>query len=109
MDAGYSALKTQFASAGFEFAYNQTELGWRLAMTDRVLDAWCETTRHAHTTTATADAHCVVSRPLSLFLAIALALSAQDPRTLSLLEKLKEREARAIKNPKASFYIFQYV
>jgi hypothetical protein len=40
MDGGFSAFKTNFASGGFEFAYNQTELGWRLAMTDRVVDAW---------------------------------------------------------------------
>lgn len=40
MDTGFSNLKTGFASAGFEFTYNQTELGWRLALTDRIIDAW---------------------------------------------------------------------
>jgi len=40
MDTGFSNLKTGFASAGFEFTYNQSELGWRLALTDRIIDAW---------------------------------------------------------------------
>jgi len=40
MEVGYSNFKTGFSQAGYEFTYNQTELGWRVAMTDRVLQTW---------------------------------------------------------------------
>ena len=40
MDVGFSSFKTDFSSPGYEFTYDQEELGWRIRLTRFILDHW---------------------------------------------------------------------
>jgi hypothetical protein len=40
MDLGFSNFKTNFPVGGYEYTYNQTELAWRVALTNRLITLW---------------------------------------------------------------------
>jgi len=40
LDLGFSNFKTNFPMGGYEYTNNQTELGWRIALTERLLELW---------------------------------------------------------------------